>query len=67
LYYTGKETLVTHRTYLLAQRHRSSNHATHAKLRDSPGWKTISRNCGHDVMIDDPEGLTMLLLEELQR
>jgi pimeloyl-ACP methyl ester carboxylesterase len=27
------------------------------------GWKTVNINCGHDVMLDEPEQLTQALLE----
>jgi pimeloyl-ACP methyl ester carboxylesterase len=67
LRYTGKEALVTRRTYVLCERWRSVNHATYAKVKDLPGWKAVSLDCGHDVMVDDPDALTALLLEELGR
>ena len=68
LRYTGKEALVTRRTYVLAERYNSPvTHATHSKVKDLPGWKAVTVDCGHDVMIDDPETLATLLLEELDR
>jgi pimeloyl-ACP methyl ester carboxylesterase len=67
LRFTGKEALVPNRTFVLAERYRSANHATHAKVSDLPGWRTAALDVGHDVMIDDPEGLTRLLIEEVDR
>jgi pimeloyl-ACP methyl ester carboxylesterase len=67
LRYTGKEALVTRRTYVLCERFRSINHPTYAKVKDMPGWKTVSLDHGHDVMVDDPDAVAALLLEELER
>jgi pimeloyl-ACP methyl ester carboxylesterase len=67
LSYTGKEVLVTRRTFVLAERYKSVNHASYARVKDLPGWKAVSIDCGHDVMVDDPDVLTALLLEELGR
>lgn len=63
----GKEVLVMRRTYVLCERYHSVNHATYARLKDVPGWKAVAVNCGHDVMISDPDVLATLLLEELTR
>ena len=67
LRFTGKEALVKNRTFVLAERYQSANHATYAQVKDRPGWKAVSLDVGHDVMVDDPNGLTALLLEELDR
>jgi pimeloyl-ACP methyl ester carboxylesterase len=67
LRYTGKESLVTSRTYVLCERYRSINHATYARVKALPGWKAVARDCGHDMMVDDPDTLSALLLEELDR
>lgn len=64
---TGREALVKNRTFVLAERYQSANAATYAKVKDLPGWKAISLDVGHDVMVDDPEGLAKLLLEEVGR
>jgi pimeloyl-ACP methyl ester carboxylesterase len=64
---TGKEALVPHRTYVLAERYSSVNQPTYAKVKSLPGWKAVSLDCGHDVMVDAPEALAALLLEELKR
>ena len=55
------------RTFVLAERYQSANAATYAKVKDMPGWKAVSLDVGHDVMVDDPEGLARLLLEEVGR
>lgn len=67
LQYTGKEAMVTCRTFVLCARFISINHATYARVKGLPGWKAVSLDCGHDVMIDRPDALTALLLEELSR
>jgi len=64
---TGKESLVPHRTYVRAERYHSVNYPTYARVKTLPGWKTVSLDCGHDVMVDDPEALAALLLEEVTR
>jgi pimeloyl-ACP methyl ester carboxylesterase len=66
LRYTGKESLVTRRTFVLAARYQSVNHVTYNKVKDLPGWKCVSLDCGHDVMVDDPDTLAKLLLDELK-
>jgi pimeloyl-ACP methyl ester carboxylesterase len=67
LRYTGKEALVTRRTYVLCERWSSVNHPTYARVKDLPGWRAVSLDCGHDVMVDDPDALGALLLEEVGR
>jgi pimeloyl-ACP methyl ester carboxylesterase len=34
-----------------------------ATVKSDPSWRTYAVNCGHDVMVDDPAGLTEILLE----
>ncbi|WP_157220434.1 alpha/beta fold hydrolase [Flavisphingomonas formosensis] len=66
LHFTGKEALVANRTFIVATRYRSSaNHNTYDRLRETAGWKTASIDSGHDMMIDAPEALAGLLVEEL--
>lgn len=67
LRFTGKEALVTRRTFVRCERWQSINHATYSKVRDLPGWKVASFDCGHNLMIDDPDLLAALLLKELAR
>lgn len=67
LKHTGKEAEVSQRTFVLCKRYHSINHATFAEVEDQPGWKAVSVDCGHDAMIDAPDEVTQLLLEELER
>ena len=67
LNHTGREVAVTRRTYVRAERYHSINEPTYDKVRNLPGWKAVLVDCGHDVMIDEPGMLAMLLLEELDR
>lgn len=67
LYFTGKEALVNRRTFVLAERNGTVNHRTYARVKTLPDWKTLSVDCGHEVMIDAPEVLVGLLLDELDR
>lgn len=64
---SGKEIAVKHRTFICCERYPSINHATFARVKDQPDWKAVSLDRGHDLMVDDPELLTTLLLEELER
>jgi len=34
------------------------------RVKNDPAWKARTVKCGHDVMLDDPDTLTTLLLEE---
>jgi pimeloyl-ACP methyl ester carboxylesterase len=38
--------------------------STHARLKDHPQWKVHTVPCGHSVMLDRPQELASLLLEE---
>ena len=68
LRYTGREALVTRRTYAVCEQYRSTvNHSTYATVKGLPGWKTASLDCGHDAMLDAPDALATLLLEEVTR
>jgi hypothetical protein len=35
----------------------------YARVKADRGWRTYEVPCGHDVMIDDPDRLTDILLE----
>ena len=35
----------------------------YARAKADPTWRTYEVPCGHDVMIDEPERLTEILLE----
>lgn len=65
---TGKEKQVKNRTYILATGY--DLHVFdqfHAKLKDDPAWKVTTVPCGHDVMLDKPDDLVKILLEEVGR
>ena len=65
---TGKEKKVKNRTYILATGY--DMHVFdqfHTRLKDDPNWKVTTVACGHDVMLDEPDALTKLLLEEVDR
>ena len=66
--FTGKEAAIPHRTYILA-----TGYDMHVfdqfyeRVKNNPKWKAHAVPCGHDVMVDRPEDLAMLLLEEVGR
>ena len=62
--YTGKETTIPHRTFVLCERYNSANHETYRKLKDRAGWKLVSLDRGHDLMVNNPDELVALLLAE---
>jgi pimeloyl-ACP methyl ester carboxylesterase len=65
---TGKEKKVKNRTYVLATGY--DMHVFdqfHEKLKGDRAWKVRTAACGHDVMLDMPDELTKLLLEEVDR
>jgi hypothetical protein len=65
---TGKEAKVKNRTYILATGYdmRVFNRF-YDQLKNDPKWKAVTVPCGHDVMLDRPEDLAKLLLEEVGR
>ena len=66
--FTGKEAKVKNRTYILATGY--DMHVFdrfHAKVKSDPKWKAHAVSCGHDVMVDRPEELAKLLLDEVGR
>jgi pimeloyl-ACP methyl ester carboxylesterase len=67
LHFTGNEQLVTRRTFALCARYPSINHRTYEQVKDQPGWKVASLDCGHDAMVDEPGLVADLLIEELDR
>jgi len=65
-HYTGEEKLVSKRTYVQATGY--DLHAfddTVAKLKQRDDWKMRTLSCGHDMMLDMPDSLCAILLEEL--
>ena len=65
---TGREALVSRRTYVLSERYNSpAARATYDRVKELSGWRAVSMDCGHEVMIDEPQALAALLLEEPAR
>jgi len=61
---TGAWTKVPKKTYILAKRYApSAFHGYAAERRSDPAWRVIEMDCGHDIMVDEPEALTRILLE----
>ncbi len=55
---------VPRKTYILAKRFvPSAFHSYAAECRRDPAWRVIEMDCGHDIMVDQPEELTRLLIE----
>jgi pimeloyl-ACP methyl ester carboxylesterase len=65
---SGAEKAIEHRTYILAAKVQPAPFQRYYdKVKDSPGWKTVTLNCGHLVMAEDPEGLLAVLRAEAVR
>jgi len=62
---THREGEVARRTYIRADRFHSLNYPTCERLQADGGWRIKAIDCGHDMMIDAPDTLAELLLEEL--
>ena len=61
---TGAHAKVKKSTYIWAQDWNPSPfHAFYEKLKADKAWTVHATRTGHDVMLDDPEGLARLLLE----
>ena len=59
----GSEQQISHRTYILATKDPGFQRF-YDQVKDQPGWTTRTIDTGHVVMLEDPEGLVRLLLEE---
>jgi hypothetical protein len=65
---TGKERGVQYRTYVLASDYSFAlNRETFDRLERDPAWRTVVIDAGHDLMIEAPEQLTRVLLQETER
>jgi hypothetical protein len=52
------------RRYVRASGYESpSFDAALAKVRGRPAWRVFEMACGHDIMVDMPEGLAKILIE----
>jgi len=52
-------------TYILATDHPGSPFPPFFEKAKEKGWKTLTIATGHDVSIDDPAGLTKILLDSI--
>ena len=59
----GSEQAIGKRTYVLATR-RPAFQRFYDQVKDDPAWTTKTIDTGHVVMMEDPEGLAKLLVEE---
>lgn len=65
---TGAEQKIKQRTYVYADPGRPTVFTRfYEAVKNDPAWKVRAVSSGHVVMIDDPDLLTRLLLEELER
>ena len=61
---TGARERIAKKTYIRASGYPNvSFEKALARVKADPSWRTYEVPCGHDVMIDDPERLTEILLE----
>ncbi|MBC2776372.1 alpha/beta fold hydrolase [Parasphingopyxis marina] len=68
VHFTGKEAQVKNRTYIYATRDAPTIFTQfYETVKDAPQWRVHEIATGHIVMLDDPEGLTRLLLAEVDR
>jgi len=59
----ARELAVKKRTYLFAAGYQPTSFARfHDALRNDPAWTVKTAPCGHDVMIDEPDLLTEVLI-----
>jgi pimeloyl-ACP methyl ester carboxylesterase len=66
--FTGKEAAVRNRTYILATGYDMGVfNRFYEQVKNDPKWRAQAVPCGHDVMLDQPEELAKLLLEEVRR
>ena len=61
--FTGARDRIARKTYIRASGYPNvSFEKAHARAK-AEGWRTYEVHCGHDVMIDEPDRLTEILLE----
>lgn len=66
--FTGAEKTIKNYTYILAKKDGQAGFQRfYDKLKERPGYKLGEIETGHLAMLEDPEGLAELLLEELDR
>jgi hypothetical protein len=59
---TGAYQKIARKTYIRAEKFPGFA-GTLERIRSDPTWKTHVVDCGHDVMIDEPDELTNILVE----
>ena len=61
---TGARERIPKKSYIRASGYPNvSFEKAHARAKATQGWRTYEVPCGHDVMIDEPDRLTEILLE----
>jgi len=61
---TGAWENVPHKSYIKAEGYKRSPFGRYAdRVRNDPAWSYIETDCGHDVMVDDPDWLSGVLLK----
>lgn len=61
---SGALETVPSKTYVRAPAFAQGNFdRAYQRAREDAGWRALEMDCGHDVMIDDPERVTEILLE----
>jgi hypothetical protein len=61
---SGARERISRKIYIRAKGHDSPGFdAAMTRVRAIPSWQVYEMACGHDVMIDMPNGLTKILLE----
>jgi len=61
---TGARERIARKTYIRASGYPNvSFDKAHTRVKADPSWRTYEVPCGHDVMIDEPERLTEILIE----
>ncbi len=65
---TGAENAIKRRTYIYATRGAPKTFGKfYERAKTTSGWRTHELNTSHNVMQDDPDGLTVLLLAEAEK
>jgi pimeloyl-ACP methyl ester carboxylesterase len=61
---TGERDRIARKTYIRAVGYPNvSFDKAYARAKADPSWRTYEVNCGHHIMIDEPDRLTEILLE----
>jgi pimeloyl-ACP methyl ester carboxylesterase len=61
---TGARDRIAKKTYIRAVGYPNVSFDTYyARTKADPSWRTYEVNCGHHIMIDEPDRLTKILLE----